>query len=296
MCLVYARSGWAPEGEGGALALTSIHGDLAPPPPRVSMPRWSSGGSPAARQARSLLRGHAHCLRSSSRQCAKEKSQCSHARDARGGTHPVPCSTQPTHKTGGLSSGTFDGTKSRDRPCHFGSPHFVFTQAALPYAVPASPARVPEHRSPLLTVTTWHCVEGAGRWVCLAGWPRGGRAGPACGGTCGPSASSGPRPTAGERGAHAHASEWGAHARLCVRMCVRARACVSVRAHRDTRAFVNGCSSLQGPQPLPEGGPRARPATRDGGTAAHTGRGREDRPGRGPAQPQEREGRHVVFR
>lgn len=49
MCLVYARSGWAPEGEGGALALTSIHGDLAPPPPRVSTPRWSSSGSPAAR-------------------------------------------------------------------------------------------------------------------------------------------------------------------------------------------------------------------------------------------------------
>lgn len=230
MCLVYARSGWAPEGEGGALALTSIHGDLAPPPPRVSTPRWSSSGSPAARQARSLLRGHAHCLRSSSRQCAKEKSQCSHARDARGGTHPVPCSTQPKHKTRGLSSGTFDGTKSRDRPCHFGSPHFVFTQAALPYAVPASPARVPEHRSPLLTVTTWHCVEGAGRWVCLAGWPRGGRAGPACGSTCGPSASSGPRPTAGEQGAHAHASEWAcacasvrAHVRTCA--CVRERAC-----------------------------------------------------------------------
>lgn len=129
MCLVYVRSGWAPEGEGGAPTLTSIHRDLAPPLPRdASTPRWGRG-SPAAGEVpvagTSLLSAIIFPPARQQKKVTVPSRQGRH----RGGTRPVPSSTQPMHKTGGLSSRTFDGTKSRDRPCDFGSSHFLFTEA-----------------------------------------------------------------------------------------------------------------------------------------------------------------------
>lgn len=104
VCLVYARSGWAPEGEGGTPTLTSIH-------------RPGCVHAPPGQQARSRLRGHPYLPAVIFPPVRQRKKVTVPSRQGhQGGSRPVPCSTQRTHKTGGLSSGTFNDTKARDLP------------------------------------------------------------------------------------------------------------------------------------------------------------------------------------